>query len=48
MGSHFLPQGIFPMQGSNPGVQQLQADALPFELSGNPEVVKTFKIFLPW
>ena len=34
MGCHALLQGIFPSQGSNPG---LQADSLPFEPSGKPK-----------
>jgi len=33
VGCHFLLQGIFPTQGSNP---VLQADSLPTELQGKP------------
>ena len=29
MDCHFLPQGIFPTQGSNPHLPQWQADSLP-------------------
>ena len=36
IGSHSLLQGIFPTQGSNSGL--LQADSLPFDLSGKPLV----------
>ena len=31
MGCHFLLQGIFPTQGSNPGLPELQADSLATE-----------------
>ena len=40
MGCHFLLQGIFLMQGSNPGLLHLlrwQADSLPIELPGKPQ-----------
>ena len=33
---HFLLQGIFPTQGSNPGSLALQADALSSEPPGKP------------
>ena len=36
VGCHSLLQGIFPTQGSKPGSPALQADSLPFELSGKP------------
>ena len=40
VGSLFLLQGIFPTQGSNPGIKPrspaLQTDSLPTELSGKP------------
>ena len=29
LGCHFLLQGIFPTQGSNPSLLSLQADSLP-------------------
>ena len=34
---HSLLQGIFPTQGSNPGLPTLQADSLPAELQGKPK-----------
>jgi len=34
VGSYSLLQGIFPTQGSNPGLQQ--ADSLPAEPQGKP------------
>ena len=44
VGCHFLLQGIFPTQGSNPGLKprflMLQADALPSEPPGNTVQVK--------
>ena len=36
VGSHFLLQGIFPTQGSNPGVLHCRADSLPAEPPGKP------------
>ena len=39
VGCHFLLQGIFPTQGSNPlllGLLHRQADSLPLALSGEP------------
>ena len=39
VGFHALLQGIFPTQGSNPGLLCLlhwQADSLPLDLSGKP------------
>ena len=36
VGSLYLLQGIFPTQGSNPGLPALQADSLPTELPGKP------------
>ena len=35
-GCHALLQGIFPIQGSNPGSPALQADSLPSEPPGKP------------
>ena len=32
MGCHFLLQGIFPIQGLNPGLLRWQADSLPLSL----------------
>ena len=39
-GCHFLLQGIFPTQGSNPGHPTLQADALTSEPPGRPNPSK--------
>ena len=33
---HFLLQGIFPTQGSNPHLQHWQADSLPLAQPGKP------------
>ena len=37
VGCHFLLQGIFPTQGSNPGPPALQADSLSSEPPGKPK-----------
>ena len=37
MGSRFLLQGIFPLQGSNPGLLHCRRIFLPAELPGNPK-----------
>ena len=37
VGSCSLLQGIFPTQGSNPGLPTLQADSLPAEPQGKPK-----------
>ena len=36
VGCHFLLQGIFPSQGSNPGLLRWQADSLPLTRQKNP------------
>ena len=36
VGCHFLLQGIFPTQGSNPRLLHLQAKSLPLSLQGSP------------
>jgi len=36
VGNHFLPQGIFLILGSNPGLLPLQADSLASEPPGKP------------
>ena len=36
VGCHFLPQGIFPAQGSNPHLLHWQADSLPMSHQGSP------------
>ena len=36
VGSLSLFQGIFPIQGSNPGLPALRADSLPAEPQGEP------------
>jgi len=43
VGCHFLLQGIFPTQGSNPGLPALQADALPSGPPRKPENVYFLK-----
>ena len=37
VGCHFLLQGIFPTQGSNPGLLHWQADSLPLSHQGSPK-----------
>ena len=37
VGSCSLLQGIFPTQGSNPGLPHLQADSLPADAEGKPK-----------
>ena len=47
VGCHFLLQGIFPTQGSNPCLLCLlhwQADSLPLSHLGNPQIEKWVKI----
>ena len=39
VGCHFLLQGIFPIQGSNPHLLHLQADSLLLAPPGKPEIV---------
>ena len=36
VGCHFLPQGIFPTQGSNPSLLYWQAVSLPLSHQGSP------------
>ena len=36
VGCHFLLQGIFPTQGSNPGLLSWQVDSLPLSHEGSP------------
>ena len=40
VGSLSLLQGIFPTQGSNPGLPHLQADSLPAEPQGSPRILE--------
>ena len=40
VGCHFLLQGIFPTQGSNPGLPSLWADTLLSEPLGKPSVLR--------
>ena len=40
MGCYFLLQGIFPTQGSNPGLSALEADALTSEPAGKPSATR--------
>ena len=44
MGSHSLLQGIFPIQGSNPGLLALQADSLLFKAPGKPNTSFYFEV----
>ena len=48
VGCHFLLQGIFPSQGSNPCLLHWQADSLPLSHQGRPQKLAktTFKICL--
>ena len=41
VGCHFLLQGIFPTQGSNPSFLHWQADSLPLSHQGNQMEYKT-------
>ena len=47
MGSLFLLQGIFPTQGSDPGLPILQADSLPAEPPGKPKNTGVGSLSLP-
>ena len=40
VGSLSLLQGIFPTQGSNPGLPTLQADSLQAEPQGKPIIIR--------
>ena len=50
VGSHSLLQGIFPNQGSNPGLikSAFQADSLPTELTYQPIIVSSYLLFKIW
>ena len=37
--ANFLLQGIFPTQGSNPGLLHQQADSLPLSYQGSPNII---------
>ena len=39
VGCHFLLQGIFPTQGSNPHLMHWQADSLPQSHIGSPPII---------
>ena len=41
VGYHFLLQGIFPTQGSNPGLLHCRQMLLPYEPPGKPKNVFT-------
>ena len=43
VGCHFLLLGIFPTQGSNPGLLYLQADSLASEPPGTPKEGETIQ-----
>ena len=44
VGCDFLLQGIFPAQGSNQGLNALQANSLPSELPGKPSRLRQMPI----
>ena len=46
VGCHSLFQGIFPTEGSNPGLPALQADSLPSESTGKCRVCIDLTIYL--
>ena len=46
VGCHFLLQGIFPTQGSKPGLPHLQEDSLPAEPPGKPKNTGVGSLFL--
>ena len=48
VGCHFFLQGIFPIQGSEPGSPALQADSLPTELQGKPKLKRSGKLRNLW
>ena len=41
MGCHSVLQGIFPTQGLNLGLLHWQADSLPSEPPGKPQIMKS-------
>ena len=45
VGCHFLLQGIFPTQGSNPSLLHWQVNFLPLRHQGSHAVYKTLLIF---
>ena len=45
VGCHFLPQGIFLTQGSNPRLLHWQADSLPLSHQGNPNLDGVHPVF---
>ena len=48
VGCHSLLQGIFPTQGSNPGLPTLQADSLPSEPPGKSRHLSQVIIIYWW
>ena len=46
LGCHFLLQGIFPTQGSNPTRLHWQADSLQLSRQGSPAAIVTFHKFI--
>ena len=46
VGSLSVLQGIFPTQGSNPGLPTLQADSLPVEPQGKPKNIEVGSLSL--
>ena len=47
VGGLSLLQGIFPTQGSNPGLPTLQVDSLPAEPPGKPKITGVGSLSLP-
>ena len=45
---HFLLQGIFPTQGSNPGLPHWQEDSLPVSHKESTLYIYPFWIFFPF
>ena len=40
VGCHFLPQGIFPIQGLNLYLLHWQVDSLPLSHQGSPPIIR--------
>ena len=45
-GCHFLFQGIFPIQGLNPGLLHWEADSLPLSYQGSSSIINYNKILI--
>ena len=46
VGCHFIPQGIFLTQGSNPCLLHWQADSLPLSHLGSPPLSRSLSIYM--